>query len=143
MLIIGGLIHDFIDGMAIGISFASRSKSTAISTFIAILSHEVPSRVAEIAILLHSNFSIAKAVMINCIENCASIIGAIVGLSLGSINEVINKYLLAIVIGNFLYIGLIDMMPYMKNTHEGKLWFFQLTSFAFGIGTMYLVTLAE
>ena len=61
--------------------------------------------------------------MLNGVANYFSIVGAVIGLIFGSISEIVNKYFLGIIIGNFIYVGLIDMMPYMKNTNNNALWF--------------------
>ena len=43
--------------------------------------------------------------------NFSAVIGTIIGLAIGEINEEFNKLMLAFIAGTFLYIALVDMMP--------------------------------
>lgn len=140
---LASLLHNTFDGLAIGIVFTSRVKSTIISTCLAIFLHELPKEISDAGVLLHSNFEILPVLFWNCINNASGILGAIIGLSLGSINDIKRDYTLSFVSGNFLYISLSQMIPIVLHL-KGKL--SNILSFVFlfvGLGFMYLIIAIE
>jgi len=53
------------DGLAIGITFLSKSKTTAIGTLVAVAAHELPLDLSVMSYLLESNFSLCQALVLN------------------------------------------------------------------------------
>ena len=58
MILFADFLHNIMDGLAIGAAFASQSKSTAISTFVAVLLHEIPQELGDIGVLIQSGYPI-------------------------------------------------------------------------------------
>jgi len=46
-----------LDGLAIGVLFATGKSSAAVPTLIAIVAHEIPGEIGIVSISLHSGFS--------------------------------------------------------------------------------------
>ena len=143
MILFASLIHNVIDGLAIGAAFASRDKNFAFSTFIAILAHEIPHELGDISILIHSKFGICQALFCNTMINFASLIGALIGLEIGNINETANKYIMSFVAGNFFYISCVNMMPSISNNKNKSTSILQILMFALGLGVMFGVLRLE
>lgn len=57
MNLIGSLIHNFIDGLAVGIVFASGNSLEIVPVLVAVIAHEIPRELGDVAILLKSNFN--------------------------------------------------------------------------------------
>lgn len=111
LILISCFIHNIMDGISIGIVFASRDKALIISTNIAILLHEVPKELGDAGVLIHSKFTLISVLFWNVINNISSVIGVIIGLAVGQISEASKSYSLAFVAGNFYYISLAEMVP--------------------------------
>jgi zinc and cadmium transporter len=111
LVIVGDTIHNFIDGVAIGASFAispGLGLVTAFSTFL----HEVPHEVGDFGILLKAGWSKKSVILINIFSGCATFIGAF-GVYLFSAALEFEGILLAISAGIFLYLGAIDFLPHI------------------------------
>ncbi len=101
--------HHLIDGMLIGASYIV-SIPIGISTTLAIILHEIPQEIGDFGVLLHSGFSVKKAVAFNFLSAITSILGAIISLFAGSHIEGYSSILLPITAGGFIYIAGIDIM---------------------------------
>jgi len=116
--IVGDIFHNFLDGLLIAAAF-SVNPSAGIVTTIAIALHEIPQELGDLAILLHSGYSKARALLVNFISACFSIAGGIIGFFfLSSVEGAIGP-LIAVTAGAFLYIALADIIPEIhKNKHN-------------------------
>jgi zinc and cadmium transporter len=126
-----------------GLIFASRSYVTIISTNVAMVLHEIPKELGDAGILLHSGFKIKGVLFWNTIVNLCSILGTIIGLSLGDINYTFKAYSLAFVSGNFLYISLSEMLPITLNGKGFIINLFHFLFFIVGLGFMYGILFIE
>jgi len=109
MIIIGDGLHNFIDGLAIGVSFTNNIVE-GISTSLAILCEELPHELGDFAILLNSGLSYKQALIANFLSACTCYVGMVIGTVLGSTTQIV-KWIYAIAAGMFLYISLVDMLP--------------------------------
>jgi len=139
LLLIANLLHNFMDGLALGTSFSSNSKNTAISTLIAVVAHEIPHELGDLGVLIHAKFSVTQAVACNLVTNMGAVLGAIIGVAIGSMSEVANAYLMGIVAGNFLYISLANMMPAVMEEKKPKISAMMILAAIVGAGLMYAV----
>jgi Predicted divalent heavy-metal cations transporter len=143
MILLADFIHNIMDGLAIGAAFASGNKSVAISTFVAIVAHEIPHELGDMGILIYSKFPIWQAVFCNGISNLTAIIGAVIGLGIGHLSEKANAYIFGVVAGNFMYISLADMMPAALKQEDKKTCVWMLLAAIVGTGIMYIVLAIE
>lgn len=107
MIITGDGLHNFFDGIAIGVSYSS-SLTVGISTSIAILCHELPHEIGDFAVLIKSGMTIKRAVLYNTLSSILCLLGATTGVFIGKIDI---GWVSALIAGMFLYISLVDMMP--------------------------------
>jgi zinc transporter ZupT len=140
---LSSLLHNFIDGLAIGVVFGSRVKTTIASTIIAIFLHEIPKEIADAGVLIHSDFTTAGILFWNVVNNVTGILGTIIGLAIGTINKTSEAYCLAFVSGNFLYISLSEMIPLLINLKKGLNNVFIFSFMILGFGIMFLILLFE
>ncbi|OGI25137.1 MAG: hypothetical protein A3J76_02920 [Candidatus Moranbacteria bacterium RBG_13_45_13] len=138
----GNIIHNLIDGMLIGASY-SISISLGIATTLAILLHEIPQEIGNFGILIHSGFSVRKALLINFLAALTAFLG--VFFSLVSRNYVANftSYLIPIAAGGFLYIAGSDLIPELKHETKIAASVGQLAAIIFGIAVMASLLLIE
>lgn len=55
--LVGDFFHNIIDGIALGAIFSTGNTSNSISTFVAIVAHEIPQEIGDVGILLNSKFT--------------------------------------------------------------------------------------
>lgn len=114
LILAGDAIHNFIDGVALAVSFLV-SVPLGIATTIAVLLHEVPQEVADFGVLIKGGYSRQRALGYNFLISLTTILGAIIGYGAGQALSWLLPYVLAVIGGNFLYIALSDLIP---ETHE-------------------------
>lgn len=110
IVLAGDTIHNFIDGVAIAVTYATNpglAVITALSTFL----HEVPHEIGDFSILLKAGFSKGKVLIINILSASSAILGMMM-VSYISPSEVVIGYLLAITAGIFFYLGVVDFLPH-------------------------------
>ncbi len=112
MNLLGDAIHNFLDGLVIAGSYLV-SVPLGIATTIAVVLHEVPQEIADFGVLLYSGLSKSKALLLNFLSAAVAIVGAIVGLLLGSGSENFLLFILPFAAGGFLYIAGSNLIPEM------------------------------
>ncbi|XP_048730195.2 zinc transporter ZIP10-like isoform X2 [Ostrea edulis] len=147
-VIVGDGIHNFSDGIAVGVAFAS-SITGGLSTSVAVLCHELPHEMGDFAVLLKNGMTIKQAVLYNCLSSLLSFIGMLVGLAVGNIGNS-SPWIFAGIAGMFLHISLVDLLPEMSLLdleNRGKRpicqLFFQLGGILVGVGIMLLIAIYE
>ncbi len=127
--IFGDLLHNFLDGISIMVAY-NLSIKTGISTTTAVIFHEIPQEIGDFGILLYSGFSVKKALLYNFLTALSSFAGA--GLVLLLSNVITAKYLIPIIIGNFIYIATADLIPELHKETNPKQSLLQLFFFILG-----------
>jgi zinc and cadmium transporter len=118
IVLVGDTLHNFIDGVAIAVSYAINpglAVITAISTFL----HEVPHEIGDFSILLKAGFSKRKVLIINVLSALVSILGAMI-VSFIAPSEVVIGNLLAITAGIFFYLGVVDFLPHAFDSEHNS-----------------------
>ena len=118
MNLVGDGLHNLIDGYLIGASYAV-SIPIGITTTIAVVLHEIPQEISDFGILLHSGFSMKKALLLNLLTGVVGIIGAGLALLIGSKLQNVPEIILACTAGGFIYIAGSDLTPELH--HETRL----------------------
>jgi len=131
-------IHNLIDGLIIGASFMI-STPLGLTTSLAVLLHEIPQEIGDLAILIHSGLTLKKAALMNLSSAFFSLFGVLIVWGLGSgVN--LHQNLIAVTAGGFIYLAATDLIPELHR-HQSKakdnIW--QLASVVFGIGIMYFL----
>lgn len=143
LIIISSLIHNIMDGIAVGIAFASQKIPLIIATNIAILLHEIPKELGDAGILINSNFTPKGVLFWNVFINFVNVVGTIVGLGIGQISETSKAYSLGFVAGNFFYIALAEMIPEIMQKRGLWMQISQFFFILFGILVMFLIVYFE
>lgn len=137
------LLHNLIDGIAIGVVFAHREEATIISTIIAIFLHEIPKEISDAGILIHAKYHPCGILFWNVINNVTGIVGTLIGLGLGTINEEATAYCLAFVAGNFFYISLSEMVPLVLRLKRPINIFLTFFMMILGFVIMFVIAIVE
>jgi zinc and cadmium transporter len=141
--IFGDTIHNFGDGVIIGASYLV-SVPVGLATTFAVAFHEIPHEIGNFSILVHGGFSRGKALFVNFLTALVAVIGAVVALALSDYVDGIQRFVLPIAAGGFIYVAGSDLIPELhKESDSLRKIFFQLLVFILGIALMALLLLLE
>lgn len=110
LIIIGDLVHNFIDGLAIGAAFLV-DPAIGLVTTAAIAAHEIPQELGDFGLLLAKGMSKRNVLLVNLLSAVATIIGASLVYGLGGELGISESVLLAVTAGFFIYIAASDIIP--------------------------------
>ncbi|KNC76979.1 hypothetical protein SARC_10546 [Sphaeroforma arctica JP610] len=113
---VGDGIHNFVDGVSVGASFAV-STSTGISTAIAVFLHELPQEFGDFGIYLASGTGLKRALALNMGSGLTGLLGVVLGIQAG---QNWTPWILAFTAGMFIYIALVSMYPQLKDSLRAK-----------------------
>ena len=132
----GDMIHNFIDGFAIGAAFLI-DRNAGVMTAMAVAMHELPKEMADFMVYLRAGYSNAKTIALNMISSVVAVVGGLSAFVFGEFVETHESGLLAVTAGMFLFIALSDLVPEMHeemekvNSRSKLVW---LMIFALGLG---------
>jgi zinc and cadmium transporter len=131
----GDALHNFLDGLIIAASYFV-SIPVGIATTVAVIFHEIPQEIADFGVLLYSGFSKTKALFYNFLSATTAIIGALVGLVLGSQSSAFVPFILPFSAGAFIYIAGSTLIPELQKGGSLKESIWHLTAMVVGILVM-------
>jgi zinc and cadmium transporter len=139
IILIGGAMHNFIDGALIGASLVT-SVSLGVSAAVAVAAHEVPHEISDFAVLLHAGYSRRRALVLNILCGLASLVGAVAAVLLVDVIPDLLPYLLALAAASFLYVALSDLVPDLHSRGpSGATAVRQVVLVGLGMGTVLLL----
>ena len=141
MNLFGDAVHNFLDGITIGVSYLV-SIPVGIATTLAVIFHEIPQEIGDFGVLLHGGFSRMKALMVNFLTALTAILGVIIALAIGSRIENITLYLVPFAAGGFIYIAGSDLIPELHKEVALHKSIVQFAFFLLGILVMLVLLLA-
>lgn len=110
MVMIGDLMHNMIDGIAIGAAFLVNPASGFITT-IAVSAHEIPKELGTFGILLSRGWKDKTVMLANIMSAVGTLIAAMFVYFLGSHVKLPEAELLALTSGFFIYVAASDIIP--------------------------------
>lgn len=114
MNLFGDGAHNFVDGVLIASSFLA-DPALGIATTIAIVLHEIPQEISDIAVLIQGGFSRRAAVLLNFFCATACIAGALITILFSQLMELNLSEMLAFTAGGFIYIATSDLVPLLRS----------------------------
>jgi zinc and cadmium transporter len=137
LVIVGDAFHTFVDGALIAAAVAT-SIPLGITTALAVVAHEIPQEVGDVAILLHAGYSRRRAFTLNLLAATGGILGAIGMLAASQSVPGMLPYVLSFASGSFLYVAMADLIPDLhRNVQGGPVR--QMLLMAAGIGTIVML----
>lgn len=110
MVMIGDLMHNMIDGVAIGAAFLVNPASGFITT-LAVSAHEIPKELGTFGILLSRGWKDKQVMLANIATAVGTLIAASVTFWLGATVQLPVAQLLALTSGFFIYVAASDIIP--------------------------------
>lgn len=118
LIVIGDIMHNVIDGIAIAAGFLV-SPSTGIIATLAVAAHEIPQEIGDFGLLLHKGLSRRNVILVNVFSALATTGAAVIFFVLGHGLEIPLGIVLGLVAGFFIYIAVSDIIPSIHK-HEEK-----------------------
>jgi len=110
MVVVGDLLHNMIDGVAIGAAFIA-SPLTGLITTLAVSAHEIPKELGTFGILLSRGWRDRKVLWANVMTAVGTLIVALLTYYIGQTMVLPLGPLLAVTAGMFIYIAASDIIP--------------------------------
>jgi len=112
-------VHNFIDGIIIGVSFIV-SIPVGIATTVAVILHEIPQEIGDFAVLLHAGYTKSRALWLNFLSALCAVLGVVLTIVLGETGRVFTEWILPIAAGGFIYVAVADLIPELQKTKKIK-----------------------
>lgn len=110
LVMIGDLLHNMIDGVAIGAAFLV-NPATGLITTLAVSAHEIPKELGTFGILLSRGWHDKKVLVANIITALGTLVAATFTYLANNIIPIPEAELLALTAGIFIYIAASDIIP--------------------------------
>lgn len=140
MNLIGDSVHNFIDGLVIAGAFVVDIR-LGLVTAVAMALHEIPQEIGDFGVLLYSGFTKKRALLMNFLIALMTVAGGIFGWILAQHSIGVEKYLLPIAAGGFIYIAASDLLPELRKNKSLKSFFIDFLFMLGGICIILLVSL--
>jgi zinc and cadmium transporter len=138
LIIVGDTVHNFVDGVLIAAAFL-QSIELGVIAAVAIIAHEIPQEVGDFLILLHSGYSRARALAVNLLSSCATIVGGVGGYFGLQLFHQWEAALLGVVAASMIYVAVADLIPGLHRRPELRDTAFQALLIALGIASIAAV----
>ncbi len=147
MNLVGDGVHNLIDGIIIGATYLI-SIPAGIATTLAVILHEVPQEIGDFGVLIYSGWSRGKALLMNFLSALIAVVGAIIGIVVGSYSHTFVSLILPFAAGGFIYIAGSDLLPELhKECHTRETFWresaWHIFALILGIGLMLALTFLE
>lgn len=110
MILFGDGFHNLLDGILIAAAFMT-DVHLGVVTAAAVIVHEIPQEVGDLAILLQGGMSRRKALWLNLFASLTSVIGGVLAyFALGAALAVL-PYAITLAAASFIYIAVADLIP--------------------------------
>ncbi len=129
------ILHSFLDGVAIGASFQVNA-SLGLIVALAVIFHDFTDGINTVTIMLKNNSRLKKAIIFLILDAVAPVLGVIVTTSV-FIPQNILAILLAVFVGEFLYIGASTFLP--ETRRNASKWII----FAMALGILLITVLTS
>eukprot|EP00943_MAST-04B_sp_MAST-4B-sp1_P006847 g6847.t1 len=142
-IVIGDFLHNFVDGIAIGVAFQSCDTTMGWVVAGSAILHEIPQEISDFLLLkLHGNMSTFEALLMNFLSGLSCIIGA--GIALGTkLSGYDQGIILLIAAGQYFWIATVECFPKVllaKTTRESYIY---LGTVLFGVLLISLVLIVH
>ena len=141
LILVSDSLHNFLDGLIIGVSFLV-SIPVGFATTLAVLLHEIPQEIGDFGVLLHAGYSKGKAIFYNFLSALTAVLGVLVVIIAGESAETLARWVVPFAAGTFIYIAAADLVPELHK-QRGTSTALEFVAIVLGVGMMYLLLFLE
>ena len=135
LILIGDAMHNLVDGVLIAAAFLT-DFHLGVATSVAVIAHEIPQEVGDLAILLHAGFSRLRALTLNLLVSLTSVLGGVAGYLWLDGARAFLPYALAVAASSFIYVAVADLIPGMHKRVDFRSAAAQIILIMAGIGVI-------
>jgi zinc and cadmium transporter len=140
--LLGDGIHNFVDGAIIAGAFLVDAR-LGVATAAAVAFHEIPQEIGDLGILVHAGLTPRRAVIYNLASALTAVLGAVLTLALEDAVGGLERPLLAMSAGAFIYIAGADLIPELHRATDLRTSLVQFVGVTAGFATMAALLLFE
>ncbi len=140
--LVGDGLHNFVDGSIVAGSFLASTR-LGVATAIAVVLHEIPQELGDFAILVRAGLKPRRALLLNLMSGLFAVLGAVVTLTVASSIEGVERIVVPVTAGAFVYIASTDLLPELHKEPQVGRSLVQLFGVLAGVGVMALLLLFE
>jgi zinc and cadmium transporter len=130
--LIGGSIHNLMDGLIIGATFFVDIRF-GITTTLAIIMHEIPQEIGDFGVLVYGGMNKYKALMYNFLSAITAMLGAFLGYLFSGHLGFFTPLILPVAAGGFIYVACCDLVPEIHKQEDIKKATLSMLFFVIGI----------
>lgn len=113
------VIHSFLDGVAIGAAYQV-SPTIGLLVALAVIFHDFTDGINTVTLMLKNKQHLRNATIFLVMDAIAPVLGVTIT-SLISINQTVLALVLAVFVGEFIYIGAVNLMPETRKYPNWKI----------------------
>jgi len=137
LILIGDGFHNLLDGVLIAAAFMT-DVHLGVVTSLAVIAHEIPQEVGDLAILLHGGMSRMRALTLNLLTSLTSVVGGVAAyFALGPVQQAL-PYALSLAAASFLYIAVADLIPGLHRRVDAGAGVRQFVFIVLGVAVIYV-----
>jgi zinc and cadmium transporter len=139
---VGDGVHNFVDGAIIAGAFLA-SVPLGTTTALAVALHEIPQEIGDLGVLVHAGVKPRRALQFNFLSGLTAVLGGVLTLILADSVTGLERPLLAMTAGAFIYIAGADLIPELHRETNAWTSAVQFLAMVGGFAVMALLLLAE
>jgi zinc and cadmium transporter len=140
--LIGDALHNFLDGVAIAVSYLI-SPVVGLTTTIAVILHEIPQELADASVMVNANWNRRRILTSNFLTALIAMVGGLLTFLLSTLAPDLERVLIPIAIGQFIYIALADLLPEIHKKTGIQKYIVEIFMFTLGFLVMLSLTFFE
>lgn len=140
--LVGDGLHNFVDGSIVAGSFLVSTK-LGLATTIAVALHEIPQELGDFAILVRAGLKPRRALLLNVVTALTAVLGAALTLVASTMIEGLERVLVPITAGGFVYIASTDLLPELHKEPDAAKSAVQIVAILAGVAVMAALLLLE
>lgn len=137
LILVGDGVHNFLDGILIAAAFLT-DFHLGVVTALAVIAHEIPQEIGDVAILLNSGMSRRRAFLANLLASMTAVLGGLLGYFVFREFEPFLPYVLGFAASSFIYIAVADLIPGLHRRVDAGSSIKQIALIATGVLVVYL-----
>ncbi|MBX7432156.1 ZIP family metal transporter [Mycobacterium sp. Y57] len=130
LILVADSLHNLIGGLAVGGAFVVDVR-LGVVTWIVAAAHEIPQELGDFGILVHSGWSVRRALVYNVVSALTFLVGGVLAYSFAGRIDI--AVLIPFAAGNFVYIALADLLPEINTSPAALQKLAYSTSFVVGL----------
>lgn len=137
MILIGDGLHNLLDGVLIGAAFLT-DVHLGIVTGVAVIAHEIPQEIGDLAILLNGGMSRGRALVFNLLVSLTTVAGGVLAYWWLDDAQGLLPYVLAVAASSFLYVAVADLIPGLHRRVDASSSVLQILLIGVGVAVIYV-----